>query len=143
MLICFLQFFLIKHSNNFFTFKITNNICAWVCVFNFFNHKNFFRPIQNISFSKIFLYLETLTWSPTLNLESLSLTYLSLTSTGFNIIVLWYVLLYSFTISFNLLMYTLFDIEVIYSGFESSNKSFSKDIFSFIVLWTDFNATIF
>ena len=37
---------------------------------------------------------------------------LDFTSTGFILIVLQYVLLYSLTISFNLLIYTYFDIEV-------------------------------
>ena len=55
--------------------------------------------------AQIFLYLEILTRSPTLNLESLSLTsflksiyVLSLTLTGLILIVLCYVLLYSFNI---------------------------------------------
>ena len=43
-----------------------------------------------------------------------SIYVLSLTSTGFMLIVLWYVLLYSFTISSNLLIYTFFYIEVTY-----------------------------
>ena len=34
-LICFLQFFFIKRSNNFFAFKITNNICPRHSIFNF------------------------------------------------------------------------------------------------------------
>ena len=51
-LISFLQFFFIKTSNNFFTIKIINYICPWNCIFNFFNYKNFFRPIWCVSFSK-------------------------------------------------------------------------------------------
>ena len=76
------------------------------------------------SLAKLFFYLEILTWSPTLNLGSLSSTsllacysiewiyVLSSTSAGFILIVLWYILLYSFTTSFNLSIYTFFDIEV-------------------------------
>ena len=43
-----------------------------------------------------------------------SIYVLSLTSTSFILIVLWYVLLYSPTISSNLLIYTFFDTEVMY-----------------------------
>ena len=39
---------------------------------------------------------------------------LSLTSVGFILVVLCFVLLYSFTISSNLSMYTFFDIEITY-----------------------------
>ena len=40
------------HSNNFFTIKIVNNICPWHSIFNFFNHKNVFRPNWSTSFTK-------------------------------------------------------------------------------------------
>ena len=66
---------------------------------------------------KIFLYLEILTWSPTLNLALLSLTsflksiyVLYLASTGFILIDVWSALLYFLTISSNLSIYRLFDI---------------------------------
>ena len=50
----FFAFFFIKCCNNFFTFKISNNICPRQSVFN---HKNFFRPIWKIAFRKnIFLF---------------------------------------------------------------------------------------
>ena len=72
-------------------------------------------------FTKIFLYFEIRTSSPALDLGSLSLTsflksiyVLSLTSTGFILIVLWYVLLYSFTISFSFSIDRFFDIEVMF-----------------------------
>ena len=71
--------------------------------------------------AKMFLYFGILTWLPTLNLESFLITSLiesfyalSLTLTGFILLVLWHVLLYSSTISYNLLIYTFFDIEVMY-----------------------------
>ena len=51
-LICFCNSFFIKRSNNFFSFNITDNICPWNSVFNFFLSKNFPRPIWNIAFCK-------------------------------------------------------------------------------------------
>ena len=59
--ICFLQFFFIKASNNFFVLKIINNIWSWPGVFNFFTHKNLFRSIWNRAFCKVFLYFDILT----------------------------------------------------------------------------------
>ena len=57
-LICFLQLFFIKRFNNFFSsVKITKNVCPWHNVFNFFNHKNYFRLICNIGFCKnVFMF---------------------------------------------------------------------------------------
>ena len=49
-LICFLQFFFVKRSSNFFTLEITNKICPRDSIFNFLNHKHFFRPIQSVTF---------------------------------------------------------------------------------------------
>ena len=72
------------------------------------------------------MYLDIFTWLLTSNLGFLSLNpllewnstesihELSLTSTGFILIVLWYVLFYSFIISSNLSIYTFFDTEVMY-----------------------------
>ena len=50
----FLMFFAIlcKCSNNFFSVKIINNICPQHSYFNFFNYKNFWRPIWGVTFSK-------------------------------------------------------------------------------------------
>ena len=70
LMICLLQFLFIKCSNNFFTIKITNNICWRNNVFECYNHKNFFGPIWSISCSKYVWYFDILTWSPTLNLGS-------------------------------------------------------------------------
>ena len=71
LLISLLQFFSIKCSNNFLTIEIINNICPRNCIFNFFNYKNFFRPIWCVSFSKnIFVFGN----SYILNLGSSSLT---------------------------------------------------------------------
>ena len=94
---------------------------------NIQNTWHIFRKIWSISCSKIFLYFNILTWSSTWNLGSLSLTSLLLslltskcmnalssTPTDFGWIVLWYVLLYSFTISSYSSVYTFLDIEVMY-----------------------------
>ena len=69
--------------------------------------------------AKMFFYFDTLTWSPTFNFGYFSLTsllelifVLPLTPTGFILIVLWYVLFYSFTISSN---QSFFDTAVIFS----------------------------
>ena len=60
----FLQFFFLTRSNDFFTTKITNNICPRRSFFNFFNHENFLRPIWSVIFCKnivIFSYSYMLT----------------------------------------------------------------------------------
>ena len=79
------------HGIAFFTFLITNISADQLGVY----------PL-----TKIFVCFDILIWSPTFNVRSLSLIslsilvyVLSLTSKGLNLIVLWYVLLYSFTIS--------------------------------------------
>ena len=68
-------------------------------------------------FAKMFLYIDILTISPILYLGSSFIIYfldsiyvLGFTSTGFVLIVLWYVLLYLLTISSNLWIYTFFDL---------------------------------
>ena len=93
----FFQFFFVKLFKNFFVLKITNYVHVGRSVFNFFNHKNFFRPIWDIAFCKnvfIFWYSNNTT---NLNLGSSSLMcsiesiYLfDSTSTGFIFILLWY-----------------------------------------------------
>ena len=67
----------------------------------------------------MFLYFDALTWSPASNLGSYwlfslskSIYMLDFTSTGFTLILLWYLLLYLLTISSNLSMYTFFDFDV-------------------------------
>ena len=65
-LICFLQFFFVKRSNNLFPVKITiaKNICPRHSVFNFFNHTNFFWSIWSVIFCKnifIFWYYNNIT----------------------------------------------------------------------------------
>ena len=80
-MICLWQFFFIKRSNNFFSIKVFPDISPRNNVFNFFNNKNFFRPIASVSFTKnVFTfwysymsYFDILIWSPTSNLASLSL----------------------------------------------------------------------
>ena len=103
--------------------------------FNFFNQKKFFRPIWGIIFYKMFLYFDILTWSWTLNLGfSLSFYLLKLiyvlefTSACFILTILWYVLLYLFSILSNLSIYTFFEIEV-----KDSDKSFSNNRITFIM----------
>ena len=49
--ICFIAFLFHKTFNNFFSFKIIKR-CPQHILFNFFNHKNFFRLIWNIAFCK-------------------------------------------------------------------------------------------
>ena len=120
-LTCFLQFFFIKRSNNFFSFKICNNIFHDTVLFNFFNYKNFFRPVWNIAFCKnvfIFWYSNNIN-----NFKFRILIINFFTSVNvyawfyisiFILIVLWYVSMYLLTISSSLLIYIFFDIEVIY-----------------------------
>ena len=53
----FPQFFFIKCRNRFFSVKITNNICPRNSIINFFNIKNFFRSIWNLTFCKnVFMF---------------------------------------------------------------------------------------
>ena len=52
-MIYFLQFYFVVLSNNFFAITITNNISPRHSIFNFFNLKNFFRPIWSITFTKL------------------------------------------------------------------------------------------
>ena len=112
----------IKALSNFFTVWVFYYICQWYCLFDFFNNKNVCWPILLLkNVSKTFLYFAILTESITLNLGSLSLFSTSksvyvfdVTSIWFILIVLWYVLLYLLTISFNLSIYTFFDIAEIY-----------------------------
>ena len=99
-------------------FEIMNNTCPGNIIFNFCDYKNFFRPIWSISFSKkvsVFWYYNMITNLKfrifIILLESIYVSFLKLT--GFILIVLWYFLLYSFTISSNLSIYTFFDIGVI------------------------------
>ena len=56
-LICFLQFFFITRSINFFSIKIINNMCLSHSIFNFFNYRNFFRPIRSVTLCKnVFIF---------------------------------------------------------------------------------------
>ena len=96
---------------------IINNKCPWKCVFNFFNHKNLFRPIWSVNFCKFFflildLYFDILTLQPILNLGPL--LWISLlepiyefdfTSISFILIVLWYISFHLLTIPSNLYIF--------------------------------------
>ena len=72
-LICFLQFFFVKRSNNFFAFKVTNNICPHYSVLTVLITKTSSNQFGTWSFANMFLYFDILTISPTLNLVYLSL----------------------------------------------------------------------
>ena len=67
-LISLLKFFFIKTSNNLFTITIINNISPWNCFSTTLITKISFDQLGAYPLVKMFLYLEILTWSPTLNL---------------------------------------------------------------------------
>ena len=71
-LICRLQFFFEKRSNNSSQLR---SLITYVhdSISNYFNHKNIFRPIGNVKFSRNNFIFDVLTWSLTLNLGSFSL----------------------------------------------------------------------
>ena len=51
------QLFFVKYHKSFFSVSINNNICLRHCIFNYFNYKNFFRPIRSVTFCKnIFIF---------------------------------------------------------------------------------------
>ena len=119
-MICLLQSFFVKHSNKFFSVKITNNICLWHSVFHFL--------IRKTSDLQCFILHQP---APIL-------------------IVLWYVLFYLFNMSSNLPIYTFFDIEIVYlkillfnfliilsaaTGFLSLCVSFFRYVFISILLF--------
>ena len=121
MLISLLYFFFIKCFNDIFTIEIINNICPCNCIFNFFNYKKFFRPIWCVSFSKNIFVIRNSYMMTDFEFRIFIINFvfkinicIILTSTGLILIVLWCVLLYSFTISPYLLIYIFFDIEFLY-----------------------------
>ena len=117
----FLQLFFVKCSKNYFSFKISNNICPQDSVFNFFSHKYFFGLISNTAFlqkcfsilifqqyhhfkfrifiSNLFTKVNKCAWFYINRVHS---------------IVLWHVLFYLLTISSNSSIYTFFNTEVTY-----------------------------
>ena len=115
----FCNFFQKKGSSNFFTIKITNGICPWSIFFSIFVIiKISSDRFGAYTLTKMFFYFDTLIWSSALNLGFLYLLFLPeliyvlfLTSAGFILIVIWYVLLHVITISSNLSIYTYFDIK--------------------------------
>ena len=151
-MICFLKFFFVKRSNNFFSIKIKSSICSRNSVFNFCNH--FLRPIWNIAFCKnIFIFWYS-NYTSILNLGSLllislleSMYVLDFTSKGVILILLRYVLMYYYIYQLYHRIYQyrhFFDIEVIYLQilfyfFES----FRNNIFSFIMCWINFYIIFF
>ena len=110
-MISFLQFVFVKISS-LLRSLLTSVISQVHSIFKFFNHKNFFRPIWSVNICKnifIFWYCNNITnfkfriFTLTSLLESKNV--FDLISTGFILIVLWYVLLYLLTISSNLSIY--------------------------------------
>ena len=88
-LIRFFQFFFLKRCNNFFVFKIIDNICPRHNIFTYFDHKNFFIPIWNIAYCKIFFifsYSNIISLSLYSLLESIYM--LDFISKGFFLLVL-------------------------------------------------------
>ena len=113
--------FLFICFKNFFSIKVFYCVCLRNSIFTFFDHKNFFRAIWRATFFKIVFMFWYSYMVANLNLGSLSFFSTSkiidvheCTSTGFILIVLWYVLLCLLTISSNLSIYTFFDIKFIY-----------------------------
>ena len=100
----------VKHSDKFFIIKITNNICPRNCIFNFLFTKTssllqfLYFYIYILKYFYIWMFLHD---HQILNLGSSLLKskyVLDFTSIGFTLIVLWYVLLYLFTVLSNLLI---------------------------------------
>ena len=81
----------------------------------FFNHKNLLIPIWSATFFKnVFIF-----WYSNV-INNLNFPYnFNFPSTGFILIVLWYVLLYLLTISSNLSIYRFFETEVKYLNFSA------------------------
>ena len=103
--------------NYFFMIEIINNICPWNYIFNFINNKNFFRLVWCVSFSKnIFAFRNSYiiaNFKFRIFIINLFLKINICIILNINILIfLWYVLLYSITISFNLSIYTFFDTKV-------------------------------
>ena len=117
--------------------------------FNLFNHKDLFRPIWRVIFCKnvfIFWYsylIANFRFRIFIIFSTLKSIYmLDFISTGFILMLLWYVLLYSLTISSILSKDTFFDIEVIYFSIlffkVLINLSAIKDFLWSIVKFTTF-----
>ena len=96
---------LVKRFNNFFAYKITNNVYLMHNVFSFFNHRNFFKAISNIAFCKnvfIFWYSNNITNFKFTILGNnfftliISIYVLYFTSTCLILIVIWYVWMHWF-----------------------------------------------
>ena len=113
--------FFVKCSNNLFAFKITNKICPWNNIFTFCNNKTLFRPIRNLGFCKnifIFSYSNNITnfkfrifiINCFIKVNMYACLYIN--KLHFNCSMICNVVLQ--TISSNLLIYTLLDIEFTY-----------------------------
>ena len=113
----FLAILLRNVPTNFFVFKITNHVCPRHSVFNFFNHKIFFRPIWNIYFCKNVFIL----WYSNIITNFKFSTFLIIFFIKVNIHA-WICISRFFninrfvnlTMSSNLSIHTFFDIEVMY-----------------------------
>ena len=86
----FCSSFSLKCSNNFSTTEVINNVCPWNCIFNFFNYKNFFRAVSCVSFNKNIFVLRDSYMITNFKFTAFIIIVLSLTSTGFPLIVLYY-----------------------------------------------------
>ena len=100
---------LLKRFNNFFAYKITNNLCLMHNAFSFFNHRTFFKAISNIAFCKnvfIFWYSNNITNFKFTILGNnfftliISIYVLYLTSTCLILIVIWYVSMHLYSTFF-------------------------------------------
>ena len=118
--ICFLQFFFVKRSKNFFTIEITNDICPQHNIFNFCNVKHFFWPTWNTAFCKnVFLFrysymITNFKFRTFLTTFFIKVNIYAYISAVFILMVLWYVLLSLITMSSNLSIDTFFNIEDMY-----------------------------
>ena len=112
----FLQFLLRKHSKNFFIVRITNKVYLQNNVFNFFNYKNFVRPLWSVTFCKNVFYVLIFLHGCQFQIQILyqyflnqrQYTYLIFNLAGSILIVIQNILLYSLTILSKLLIYTIF-----------------------------------
>ena len=114
--VCNIRYFVF----NLIYFSIKSSSSIWVSNTRYFafsfhyftSKKRLPTNLEHSVFANILLYFDILVWSPTLNIEPSLLFFLfksiymfGFTSTGFVLIVLWYVLLYLLIISSNLSIY--------------------------------------
>ena len=116
--------------------------------FYFPNHKYLIILIWSVALYKIISVI--FTWSPILNLDLFYYAQyhhqcVHLNISRLHIYFLWYVLLYLSPISFSLTTYTFcwYCIHMLVDlTLQSSDKSFSSNIFSFVVCWIHFSTIV-